>query len=479
MADEPQILTAETLAELDAQYKPFPPFGEWLQAPPRAALWERACAELAVLADNSKPDDFARAREIAMRAAAFDTGAIEGLYPTDRGLTLTVATQAAAWEQEVDERSPDARALFEAQLAAFDLVLDQATNRLPVVTQAWIRRLHEEIVKPQKTYVVHTPAGLQEQPLPKGEYKRFPNHVLGRDGAFHAYAPVDRTHAEMQRLVQELESEAFQDAHPLIQASYAHYAFVLVHPFADGNGRVARALASAYTYRAASVPLLILEHHREQYLDALARADVGGISDFVAFIARVARDGVELVAETLRTAQGPQPEAILSEFKHLYLAQGEMSHQQLDALADEFAQELFVITRDLIDELSVPDGVVVKVVPGSGANFSNAPPGFRQLVKPGGRYVRVELSSAPPANAGGRFNLDVFVSTDSDTAETVLVQADTQNDHLVLGLADLQPALSSAARLRLQSFTRRLLGDALALLLEKAKKRMRQMGYGR
>jgi Fic family protein len=53
----------------------------------------------------------------------------------------------------------------------------------------------------------------------------------------------------------------------------AHYAFVAIHPFADGNGRVARALASVFTYRAYSVPVLILAESRNDYLTNLEAAD--------------------------------------------------------------------------------------------------------------------------------------------------------------------------------------------------------------
>ncbi len=38
----------------------------------------------------------------------------------------------------------------------------------------------------------------------------------------------------------------------------ALWAWSLFHPFADGNGRVARALASVFTYRAISMPIMIL-----------------------------------------------------------------------------------------------------------------------------------------------------------------------------------------------------------------------------
>jgi Fic family protein len=79
------------------------------------------------------------------------------------------------------------------------------------------------------------------------------------------------TPSEMQRLVSEMRSDSFSSAHPVVQASYVHYGLVVIHPFADGNGRVARALASAFTYRAMSMPIVILSEHKTSYLDALAR----------------------------------------------------------------------------------------------------------------------------------------------------------------------------------------------------------------
>src|SRR5207248_4411886 len=59
------------------------------------------------------------ATEAIVRAASFDTGAIEGLYATDRGMTLSVAHKEGRWEQQVDARGPTVRALFEAQLGVY------------------------------------------------------------------------------------------------------------------------------------------------------------------------------------------------------------------------------------------------------------------------------------------------------------------------------------------------------------------------
>jgi len=88
----------------------------------------------------------------------------------------------------------------------------------------------------------------------------------------------------MHRLCVELRSKEFMNAHPIIQAAYSHYSLVKIHPFADGNGRVARALGSVFTFRSLSMPLLILFEHRNEYLSALRNADKRLRQDFVDFL---------------------------------------------------------------------------------------------------------------------------------------------------------------------------------------------------
>jgi Fic family protein len=476
--ETPQPLTSAEASEIDAQYRPFPSFGSWSREIPRPDLWEQDQEELRAVATDASDEDLKRAQDVAIRAAAFDSGAIEGLYPTDRGLTLTVATQAFAWEEKVDERSADARSLFEAQLSAFELVLDLVTNRFPDITQVWIQRLHEEITAAQKTYAVQTPVGPQDQPLPRGQYKDHPNHVRTSDGRVHAYAPVQQTQVEMQRLLDELNTQEFVNAHPVLQASYAHYAFVAVHPFADGNGRVARALASIYTYRAASVPLLVQSHQRDIYFAALAAADAGNFEPFVDFTESAVREAIQLVTESIKTAMAPQPEAVLDSFREMFVVQGELTHQQLDRIANDFANVFAEIAVEQKNSLALPDGVEVEVVSGSGMSHSQPPPNFRLIVSPSPRYVQLKLKSPAPAPAGHEVNIDIFAATGSDPAATLLVwDADRPHEKLTLSLTDLQPQLSSAARYRVSSYVRRLLGTGLEVLYKKAEQNLRRAGY--
>jgi Fic family protein len=112
----------------------------------------------------------------------------------------------------------------------------------------------------------------------------------------------------MYRFVRELERPDFNAAHPVVQAAFAHYAFVWIHPFADGTGRVARALASVYTCRSHSMPLMILAENRPDYLQALAAADAGDLQAFVDFVFDRVVEGILLAKVSLTATQVPSVE---------------------------------------------------------------------------------------------------------------------------------------------------------------------------
>ena len=293
-----QVSPAE-LRVLDAQYRPFPDFQAFCAAVELdTALWERVAASLRQKQADNTQADFDRAVAAALRAAAVDTGALEGEYTVDRGFTMTVATQAEGWEEQIAAKGERVRRLFEAQLRGYELARDLAVSEVPI-TEAWIRQLHTELAEGADTYRVLTPQGWQEQALPKGTYKRLPNHVRQQDGTAHAYAPVDRVPDEMQRLIAELRTPVFEQAHPVLQAAYAHYALVLIHPFADLNGRAARALASTFLLQAQHIPLVIFADQRNEYLDALSAADQGDDQEFVDFILHCAFQAADLIVSRL------------------------------------------------------------------------------------------------------------------------------------------------------------------------------------
>lgn len=326
----------------DSYYEPFASFSGW-EGYSIGTTWVEFLAALDLVRKTAAPDDLQRALDVALRSAALETGAIEGLYSTTRGVTRTVALQGALWEAELDKLGPDVRGHFDAQLAALELVLDAATTLTPM-SEAWLRSLHAQVCANQKTFKVLTPQGWQDRALVPGAYKTDPNNVTLADGRTHWYCPVDQVGPEMHRLQEEMRSASFAEAHPVIQSAFAHHALTAVHPFADGNGRTARALASVFLYRAAGIPLIVFSDQQEPYWDALAAADARDPQPFVGFINDRAIDAMALVTNRLRDAKRPL-EARAADLRKLVRAHGGLTLGEVAAVGDRL---MSTIHRDLL-----------------------------------------------------------------------------------------------------------------------------------
>ena len=376
----------------------------------------------------------------------------------------------------MDERGEQIRPLFEAQLSAYELVLDAATRGTPIV-EAWIRRLHEEVCAAQATYRVLTQHGWEDRPLRKGRYKDDPNHVVQPDGSTHSYAPVAETAPEMARLVTELKAEAFQSAHPVVQAAYGHYALVSIHPFADGNRRVARALASVFLYRGLSIPLLVFADRKARYLDALRAADVGDHQSLTSFVARAAITATNVVIENLRAAAAPSAEGTVAQLRDLFHAQGELTHTDMDNLARRVLEEVNIAVRKRHSELpQFPPGLGADVVIRDGTLLEV--PGFRPP-RGGGRpqSVRLRVTSQPPANASVEEGFLVYVSTGRDSNETVLIIRERRREDHRFALEEVHPDLSTAGEARIAALVERVWNELLAELHPLAEQSLRSKGY--
>jgi Fic family protein len=286
-----------------SRYTPIPDYLDWFSEIFDSSVADRYADLLSASRSGATADQLDAALAVATRYAAVDTGAIEGLYSVDRGFTRTIATQAAAWEATLAQKGARTAEAINDALGAYEYVLDAATRSVEI-SEVWVRELHSIICKSQGTYTVYTPQGFpQEREIPLGQYKTMPNSPTNSTtGTVHSYAPVLDTRPEMQRLVQQLRSEAFLSAHSVLQAAYAHYAYACIHPFADGNGRVARALASVYLYRSPGVPLVVFADQRTAYLDALEMADSGDPASFITFIEARMLDAVGIVRSQLQRA---------------------------------------------------------------------------------------------------------------------------------------------------------------------------------
>ena len=117
-----------------------------------------------------------------------------------------------------------------------------------------------------------------------GEYRVSPEPmqvVSGRAGrppaVYYEAPPAAAVPEEMARFVRwfnESEPSGPQPMPPVQRAAWAHHHFVAIHPFEDGNGRIARQLAAKALMQGAESPIApalatAIEQHRSHYYDAL------------------------------------------------------------------------------------------------------------------------------------------------------------------------------------------------------------------
>jgi len=427
---------------VESKYKPFASFGAWKDLVIRGA-WGEYLAALEEVRQVADERDIEAAVEVALRSAALETGAIEGLYATNRGVTRAVALQGALWEAELTKLGPDVARHFDAQLAAFDLVLDTATKKHPI-SEKWIRDLHAQVCAAQTTYRVWTDVGWQERPLHHGAYKAEPNNVTLADQSVHWYAAVSDVAPEVARLLDELRSSAFEGAHPVLQAAYAHHGLTAIHPFEDGNGRTARASASMFLYRAAGVPLVIFSDQRLRYFDALESADRDNPQPFATFIDERASDSIALVTDRLREVRDPL-DARARALRDLFRSHGGLTHAEVAAvgtrLSDLIRVEFAQVITDAIPQGDTSTRLELK---GGQCSFWDLP--YHSL--PSGGAFTLHLISRNPIELGVEITPFLGVANDVANRDTfIVIDANRSTVRpLKLRIGDVHPEITQAAR---------------------------------
>lgn len=239
----------------------------------------------------------------AMLAAAYQSAALDGVVPVDHDVARSLVRGAASLASLGGEARAHVRANLDALLVA----------RETGVSEAAIRRIHDVACRPQLTHEVIVEGHVQDHVMAPGDYKHHPNHIRLDDGGWAATAPVALVAPEMARLVELAGSTEFAALHPVVQAEWLHDAMLHVQPFADGNGRVARALAGGVLLRAASLPFVVLTsdvdvlHAIVDLVDLMASTDAGALDAWRARSA-AAEDVRRQVVPALETAlRRPDP----------------------------------------------------------------------------------------------------------------------------------------------------------------------------
>jgi Fic family protein len=225
------------------------------------------------------------------REWAIETGQIEGLYDIDRGTTRTLIERginADLIPRMSGQRSPEfIAAIIGSHLEVLDGLFDFIKGNRPL-SKGYIHELHAALLRQQETATVMDQFGIRfEAELVKGQYKKRPNNPTRPDGSVHQYCPPEHVDSEMERLIAMHAHHVSLGVPVEIQSAWLHHRFAQIHPYQDGNGRVARALASLVFIKAGWFPVVVTRDDRTRYIDALEIADKGDLQPLVEFFVDV------------------------------------------------------------------------------------------------------------------------------------------------------------------------------------------------
>lgn len=144
------------------------------------------------------------------------------------------------------------------------------------LTQNFIRTLHQTLLREDYTHSRILPNGVETTyTIHAGQYKTRPNSVITRYGDRFEYASPEETSALMADLVDWYNEEENQGKlSPVELAALFHYRYIRIHPFEDGNGRIARLLVN-YILTRHNYPMIVVRSRlKNDYLEALHAADL-------------------------------------------------------------------------------------------------------------------------------------------------------------------------------------------------------------
>ena len=226
------------------------------------------------------------------REWAVETGLIERLYTLDRGVTELLIESGLNAALIPHRSAADAEftvSMIGDQKDAIDSVFLFVKQERELST-GYIRELHSLFTRHQPFTEGRNQFGQKVQvTIESGEYKKLPNNPTRPDGRIHHYCPPEHVASEMDRLVGLHKKHLLKNVPPEVEAAWLHHRFVQIHPFTDGNGRVARALATLVFIRSGWLPLVVRDETRNGYISALEHADDGDLKPLVGFFSSLLR----------------------------------------------------------------------------------------------------------------------------------------------------------------------------------------------
>ncbi|MES2518937.1 MAG: Fic family protein [Bacteroidota bacterium] len=212
---------------------------------------------------NIAPDRLLQLKNVATIESIASSTRIEGSLLSDQQVEKLIANLEIQKFETRDEQEV-------AGYADLMTLIFDNYNDIPL-SENFIQQLHSYLMKYSEKDQWH-----------KGQYKKFPNHVVPTDAfgqvvgiVFETTIPLE-TPIKMQELVDwTTENLVKREWHPLLVIAFFVVSFLAIHPFQDGNGRLSRVLTTylllkmGYHYVAYSSLEAVIEREKPDYYRSL------------------------------------------------------------------------------------------------------------------------------------------------------------------------------------------------------------------
>ena len=163
---------------------------------------------------------------------------------------------------------------MKAHNVGLKMMQEESLSERPL-TEYFIKNLHKTLIREDYNVRKEINGQVVTKTIHAGQYKTQPNSVLTVTGERFEYASPEETPALMTDLVDWYNRAAEEKTLSALElASLFHYRYIRIHPFEDGNGRIARLLVNFILLRTGYPMVIVRSDDKDQYLSALNRSDV-------------------------------------------------------------------------------------------------------------------------------------------------------------------------------------------------------------
>jgi len=283
------------------------------------------------------PEVLERLRKYFKIKNIYNSNAIEG-STLDVGETRLVVEQGLTISGKPLKDQAEAKNLSEA----LDFLENLAQNTETPITERDIRQIH---------YLVLTDINSGNA----GKYRNVPVEISGSE--FKPPMP-EQIAGEMQNFGTWLQKASlpgkfFQQDEAILVASAAHTWFVTIHPFIDGNGRVARLLMNLLFMRYGFPIAVITREDRSRYYDALEISQSSNLTGFISLVSESLQESLEEYEAAAKERRDTEEwaKSIANKFNEKERINAS-NHYEVWKNAMEFLKSLIRQTAELVDSSS-------------------------------------------------------------------------------------------------------------------------------